>query len=93
MRLKWTGRALTDLSRIRQFLSPKNSEAARRAAEKIVAAATDLLRNPRMGRPLTEFGQGGAVRERVIDDYVLRYRIEDDVIEILRLWHGREDRG
>lgn len=89
MRLKWTGRALSDLSRVRQFLLHKNHLAAHRAGEIIVAAAWSLQQNPRLGRPLKEFCQQ-EVRERIVDNYILRYRINGEVIEILRIWHGRE---
>jgi plasmid stabilization system protein ParE len=38
-----------------------------------------------LGRELYLLFAGGA--------YILRYRLEDDTVVIIRVWHGREQRG
>ena len=92
--LKWTVQAVEDLARIRAFIAADHPPAARRAAARIKEAAAMLLDQPAMGRPVDDlpefrdgfipFGQQG---------YVLRYRLDERAIVVVRIWHGREDRN
>jgi plasmid stabilization system protein ParE len=93
-RLKWLPEAIKDIERLYNFLKEKDTEAAKRAAYKILEGSTLLRASPRLGRPMNDnterrelsvaFGAGS---------YVLRYVFEsDDVVTIIRVWHSRENR-
>ncbi|TJZ76251.1 type II toxin-antitoxin system RelE/ParE family toxin [Chitiniphilus eburneus] len=91
MDLKWTSKALADLSRLYDFLAPVNKPAAVRAVQTLTSAPTTLLANPRIGERLDEF-ESREVRRILVGHYEMRYEIQDGTIFILRLWHTREDR-
>lgn len=91
--LRWLPEAVHDLVRLRDFIGDKNPAAAERAARRIREAAAILRKQPELGRSvegedfrdlLAPFG-GGA--------YVLRYRIDEDAVVVVRVWHGREERA
>ena len=91
--LEWSPASRRDLQRLRDFLKPKNTSAARRAAQKIRKTAQLILENPAIGHRLenrddlefpTPFGK---------DSYIIRYRVTDDTIVILKIWHTRETRS
>ncbi len=91
MELKWTSKALSDLSRLHAFLHPVNPKAAARVVQGLTAAPLRLLDHPRIGERLEEFDPR-EVRRILIDKYDLRYEISGSTIYVLRLWHAREDR-
>jgi plasmid stabilization system protein ParE len=91
MRLQWTAQALSDLSRLHDFLAPVNPQAAARAVQALVNAPTKLLSRPRMGPQLFEF-EPREVRRILVGSYEIRYEIAGETITVLRLWHTREDR-
>ncbi len=91
MELKWTGKALSDLARLYEFLAPVNKPAAARAVQVLTKAPTILLTNPRIGEQLFEF-EPREVRRLLVGHYEMRYEIQDSIIYMLRLWHTREDR-
>lgn len=91
MQAKWTGKALSDLSRLYEFLAAVNKPAAVRAAQSVTKAPTILLANPRIGERLFEFDPR-EVRRLLLGHYEIRYEIQQSTIYILRLWHTREDR-
>jgi len=91
MDLKWTSKALSDLSRLYDFLAPANKPAAARAVQALTKAPTILLTNPRIGEQLFEF-EPREVRRLLVGHYEMRYEIQDSTIYMLRLWHTREGR-
>jgi plasmid stabilization system protein ParE len=91
MDLKWTSRALSDLSRLYEFLASVNRPAAARLAQSLTAAPASLLVNPRIGEKLEEF-KPREVRRILVGSYEMRYEIRESIIYVLRLWHTREDR-
>jgi plasmid stabilization system protein ParE len=91
MQLKWTSRALSDLTRLYVFLSPVNKSAAARTVQSLTAAPVSLLANPRIGEKLEEF-EPREVRRILVGHYEMRYQIQESTVYVLRLWHTREDR-
>jgi len=91
MELKWTSKALSDLSRLYEFLASVNQPAAARAVQVLTKAPTILLTNPRIGEQLFQF-EPQEVRRILAGDYEIRYEIRDSNIYVLRLWHTREHR-
>jgi len=91
MELKWTGKALSDLARLYEFLAPVNKPAAARTVQALAKAPTILLTNPRIGEQLFQF-EPREVRWILAGQYEIRYEIQDETIYVLRLWHTREER-
>jgi plasmid stabilization system protein ParE len=91
MELKWTDKALSDLTRLYEFLAPVNKDAAARTVQSLAAAPITLLANPRIGEKLEEF-EPREVRRILVGHYEMRYEIQESAIYVLRLWHTREDR-
>jgi len=91
-RIIWSLAALRDIVRLRNFIEPHNLDASRRLAEALKKAASILMEHPAIGKIVegrqereifVPFGQRG---------YAMRYRVQDDKVVILRIWHGLEDR-
>ncbi len=91
MELKWTSKALSDLARLHEFLSPVDKRAAARTVQMLTAAPTKLLTNPRIGEKIEEF-ELREVRRILVGHYEMRYEIQQSTIYVLRLWHTREER-
>jgi len=91
MKLQWTDKAVSDLSRLHQFLAPLNRAAADKFVQSFVKAPLMLIENPRIGDRLYEFNPH-EVRRLLVQKYEIRYEIRDQTIYILRLWHTRENR-
>ncbi|MGI9282019.1 MAG: type II toxin-antitoxin system RelE/ParE family toxin [Endozoicomonas sp.] len=91
MEIKWTSRALSDLSRLYEFLVIVNQPAAAKTVQSLTAAPTSLLPSPRLGERLETFDPR-EVRKILVGQYEMRYEILNSTIYILRLWHTREDR-
>ena len=81
------------MQRLRDFLQPKDADAARRAGQAIRQGVTMLSRYPRMGRMVEDLPED--YREWLIDfgdsGYVARYRVDADAVTILAIRHQRED--
>jgi len=90
MELRWTLKALSDLTRLHEFLAPANPFAAARAVQALTRASTLLLTNPRIGEQLFEF-EPREVRRLLVGHYEMRYEVRDSTVYVLRLWHTRED--
>lgn len=91
MEFKWTGKALSDLTRLYAFLAPVNREAAARTVQSLTTAPASLITNPRIGEKLEEFEPRG-VRRILVGHYEKRYEIQASTVYVLRLWHPRADR-
>ena len=82
--------ALADLAAIRSYIGDRNPAAASRVAVALVAACDRLEHLPERGRP----GLVAGTREiTIIWPYVIIYRIAPDSVEIVRVWHGAQDRA
>ena len=91
MLLRWTSKALSDLVRLYEFLTPVNQQAAARAVRSLAAVPVRLLEQPRIGEKLEEF-EPREVRRILIGHYEMRYEIQASTLYVLRIWHTREDR-
>ena len=85
----WQTQALADLNRIVDRIAEENPFAARRVARDLVRAGDSLAAFPRRARQ----GRIPNTRELVlIQPYVIVFEINDDRVEILRIWHAAQDR-
>ena len=91
MDLRWTSKALSDVTRLHEFLATVNKPAAARAVQSLTAASASLVANPRIGERLEEFDPR-EIRRILVGRYEVRYEIEASTIYMMRLWHTREGR-
>ena len=91
MEVKWTSKALSDLSRLFEFLVPVNRQAAAKTVQSLTVAPTRIMNQPRIGERLDEF-EPREVRRLLVGHYEIRYEIQESIIYVLRLWHTRENR-
>jgi toxin ParE1/3/4 len=89
MRLQFTRAASRDLARLREFIAQHDPRAAARVGKRLGRTIRLLRDQPGLGRALEELS---GIRELVAEDYVVRYTTRDDIVVILRVWHGRESR-
>lgn len=89
----WLPEAIEDLVRLHAFLSSKNAEVAKRAATIILKGADLLSDFPEIGKPMLDGTERRELFEPFGDgSYVLRYKIENDQVVIIRVWHSKECR-
>jgi addiction module RelE/StbE family toxin len=86
MRIAWTPSALRDLEAIGDHIGRANPAAAARTVTRIFDRVEMLCAHSEMGRP----GRAPNTRELVVTDtpFVVPYRVRDDVVEILAVFHG-----
>ena len=89
MRHKWRKRAVDEFQHISRYIAERNPAAAARVAIDIQRAADRLLDFPGLGH----LGEHTGVLELQVPrrPYVLIYRIEGDVIDILSIFDQRRD--
>lgn len=86
----FTDPAADDLERIREYIGRENPSAANRVAVQLIAACDRLEYLPERGRP----GVVPETRELVTSwPYVIVYRVGAGVVEVLRIFHGAQDRS
>jgi plasmid stabilization system protein ParE len=87
MRVTSTRLAKTDILRIRFRIAHDNP----RAADKWVRAIRDRVRlagrSPRLGRKVPELDRDD-IREGIVGNYRIVYRIRAPIVEILRVFEG-----
>ena len=91
MKIHWSQEAREDVDRLGDFIAVDDPNRARQVEEMLSAAPRKLLDFPRRGSPLSQF-EPNEVREFRVGGYLPRYEISDETIEVLRFFHGREDR-
>lgn len=89
MRLRWTRPALADLVEAQTFIAADNPQAARDVAQRVWDAAAGLRDHQDIGRP----GHVPDTREWVVSrtPYLIVYRVNNETVEILRVWHTRRN--
>jgi len=83
---------MRDLERLHQFLLPKSSTAAHRAAATIIKTVQMLEEHPQIGRPVEDMDP--EYRELLIDfgdsGYIALYRLNRGIVTVLALRHQKE---
>ena len=90
MRLIFSRAAVHDLVRLREFIAKHNPDAAKRVSQRLRGAIKGLVNNPQIGRPVPDLP--GEIRELIFGKYVARYEVRTNLLYVLRIWHGKEDR-
>lgn len=81
--------AMSDMQEIGDFIARDNLLAAASFVERIWQRCNDLLAFPSAGRKRDEIKAG--YRSVTEGDYVIFYRLADNSVEVLRVWHGKRD--
>ena len=89
MHLRWTAPAAQDLYSITRYIRHDNPIAAREVAKTIYDGCESLINSPHRGRQGKQIG----TRELVFSPlpYIAVYRVTEDIVEILHIWHGAQD--
>ena len=86
-RVVWTDEAVSNLENIAAYISDFSPLAAQRMALRINAAGDSLVDYAERGRAI-----GGGRWELVtVPPYLIRYRIEGDMIAIIAVRHGAQE--
>ena len=85
MRVRWLRKALLNLDQEATYISQDNPEAAAEFVLQLRDSALLLGEQPNLGRP----GRIPGTRELIIANlpYILPYRVRNDTVEILRVFH------
>jgi toxin ParE1/3/4 len=86
-RIRWTTPALDDLISIVERVKQENPSAASSIAKSLLARIEQLKTFPSMGRR----GEVEGTREIVLPPYIIVYRMIEDVVLLLHIWHGAQD--
>jgi toxin ParE1/3/4 len=87
MIVEWSLQAIADLESLRVYIAEDDKAAAQRIALHIIRNVEDLLSdNPSIGRA----GRVPGTRELVVPrtPYVVPYRVRNNRIQVLRVYHG-----
>lgn len=87
MRIVWTDDAVANVEAIFTYIATFNPAAADHIVERLIAVADSLATFPNRGRDAGD----GRREMTTVWPYVLRYRVTDDVVTILRVRHGARD--
>ena len=87
--ISWTDLALDDLTEIQQYIALDNPFAAHSLAVRIIEAVESLVEFPDRGR----HGDEPGTRElSSVRPYVVVYRVLEEEVQILWVWHGAQSR-
>jgi toxin ParE1/3/4 len=86
MEVRWLDDALADVTAIYRYVAADDPRAAERVVQRIQAAVHLVAQVPLRGRP----GRWPGTRELVVPrtPYIVPYRVQGDVIEVLCVFHG-----
>jgi len=91
MKIVFTPESIEDLTRLREFIEIKNPDAAKRIANSIVDGISKLKKFPYIGVEVSSAPNPEIMRDLILGNYIIRYLILDKTINILRMWHHKED--
>ncbi len=90
-RARFRPAARRDLKRLAAFLADAPPAVAEEMVRRVEARVARLTRLPFLGRPLTH-GDLSLIVPYGKSRYVIRYKVTETTIQIVRIWHGRENR-
>ncbi len=87
--LRWTDRAVSDLCGIAEFISRTSAVYAEGVVTRIDHRVQLLRTHPHLGKHAPE-AQDLDVRELVVDNYRVFYRLSADAVVVIAIVHGRQ---
>ena len=91
MQIRWTPAAAVDLQRISDYLRERHPHYRQGTIRKVYAAIQSLKEWPHLGR----VGREEGTRELLFLPlpYVAVYRVREQSVEVLRIYHSAQERG
>jgi toxin ParE1/3/4 len=87
LRVIWSNEARLDLRDILAYIAKRDVAASKRLRQLITNSVLPVLKTPFLYRP----GRIEGTREIVVHpNYIVVYRIREDVIDVLRVLHARQ---
>ncbi|MHB8880509.1 MAG: type II toxin-antitoxin system RelE/ParE family toxin [Thermodesulfovibrionales bacterium] len=88
MRIQWSQKAGKDLEHIEAYISQDSPRAAIKVILDVITSVEQLRAFPALGKA----GRVAGTRELVVSGkpYVIPYRIRNNVVEILRVFHAAQ---
>jgi plasmid stabilization system protein ParE len=90
MRIRWTPTAAADLQGIYDYLKEHEPHLAQPTVIEIRKSARSLKKFPLRGRKGREEDTRELLHRRL--PHIIAYRVKDDSVEILHIWHPAQDR-
>jgi addiction module RelE/StbE family toxin len=90
MRIRWTRAAAEDLEHIKDYLTEHYPHLAQSTVLELYEAIRSLKTSPRRGRMGREEGTRELVLSRL--PYIVAYRIKEQAVEVLHIFHGAQNR-
>lgn len=90
MLIRWTPAAASDLERINNYLKERHPHYRQPTMRKLYEAVQSLKKFPHLGR----LGREDGTRELLFPPtpYIAVYRVKEQSIEVLRIYHAAQDR-
>jgi toxin ParE1/3/4 len=89
MRIRWTPAAAADLQTIHDYLTEHEPHLARSTVTELRQGIRKLKQFPNIGRPGRETGTRELLHKRL--PHIVAYRVKEDAVEILHIWHPAQD--
>lgn len=91
MRIRWTPAAAADLQQISDYLKEHHPNYRQKTMRMLYETIRSLKDSPHRGRP----GRAAGTREVLFlpMPYIAVYRVREQSIEILRIWHSAQNRS
>ena len=90
IRIRWTRGDAEDLEHIKDYLTEHHPQFAQSTVFELYETIRSLKTSPRRGRLGREEGTRELVLSRL--PYIVAYRIKEQAIEILHIFHGARNR-
>ena len=85
--VRWTPQAADDLEAITDFIATDSPHYASLFVIDVFSAIERIQMFPRSGRVVPE-AQSADIREIVLGNYRVVYRLQNDAVVVLTVWHG-----
>ncbi len=92
MKISYTPESIDDLKRLREFIEVKNPLAAQRVASSLSKGIGQIKTFPYLGIEVQQAPNPEMVRDLIMGNYIARYLLRSNKIDILRVWHHKENR-
>jgi toxin ParE1/3/4 len=85
--IKWSPMAASHFEEICGYIAKDSRHYAVLFAKKIVSIIKTIPQFPKAGRIVPEYNDEN-LREKIYENYRIVYRIKDEIIEIVAIYHG-----
>ncbi|MDC8015717.1 type II toxin-antitoxin system RelE/ParE family toxin [Tahibacter soli] len=89
LKLEWTAKAAVQFKKNQRYYNHIDRQVARLLAMRVNSALLRLRVLPDSGRKGIYSGTRECVVQR--SPYIIVYRVVDDTLQVVRVWHGRQD--